>query len=83
MAQIQVAGGKYQDAEKSWLKVLELDPANPDKFTKVASFYFNIGQKQKAIDLANQALILRHDYVPALELKDKIRNSNIETRNKF
>jgi len=58
LANILMARGDFPGACQAWQKVLELDPAYPEVFSKLGQCYNRMDQPEKAIEIQRQGLRL-------------------------
>ncbi len=73
---IQAGNMAYQQGSLSraglhWLKALEAEPRSPEALTNVGLYYLNMGQSDKALSFARQALAVRPGMDAALRLQEQ------------
>jgi len=56
---------KYNDAIESFVKAIELDPANPDAWFRKGLALYSLSNYDDAIEAFNKTIETRTDYAPA------------------
>jgi len=70
---LHMGAKNYSDAERHFLRYIELAPGDPNAFDSLGDYYFEVGKKKEAIEQYLKAVALDSNFKPSREKLKKLQ----------